>query len=219
MRYLIVDLETIPHPDAHKWVEPVKAPANYRDEAKKAAYIAEATAERDEKLGLDCDTNRIVALGVHVVGRSEPEVWLAKDEFEERHAILQPFWKLYREQRDTRIVTFNGTGFDLPVLVTRSINLDVDYPADFVFTPSWKSPHLDLYEWKKQMCGKAKSLAFYARQYGFTTLDKVHGSQISQLVNEDRWQEIHDHCLSDVGLTHALANRWKRLPVTAAVAA
>jgi hypothetical protein len=35
----------------------------------------------------------------------------------------------------------------------------------------------------------------------------VEGSEIAQLVKEERWAEVEAHCLSDIGLTHALANR------------
>ena len=63
MRHLILDIETIAHPDAGPWVEPVVAAANLKDPVKIAASIAERTAERDDKLGLDPDCCRIVALG------------------------------------------------------------------------------------------------------------------------------------------------------------
>jgi uncharacterized protein YprB with RNaseH-like and TPR domain len=216
MRSIILDLETLPNADASQWVDPItKAPSNYKKQESIDAYLAEANAEQFDKFGLDPDTCTIAAIGFHVVGHSEPTVHVCSNTFEEREG-LKMLWNVYT-QRPSRFITFNGSGFDLPVLVARSILLDVEYPTSFVFTPAWKSPHLDLYEWKKQMGGgRAKSLAFYARQYGFTTLDKVRGSEIAQLAKEGRWQEIHDHCLSDVGLTHALANRWKQLPMAVA---
>lgn len=217
MRSIILDLETLPNPDASQWVGPItKAPATYKKPESIAAYLEEANAEQFDKFSLDPDTCVLAAIGFHVVGHSEPTVHVCSNISEEREG-LKKLWAVY-SQRPSRFVTFNGNGFDLPVLVARSILLDVaEFPMSFEFTPPWKSPHLDLYEWKKQRGGgKAKSLSFYARQYGFTTLDKVDGSQIAQLAKEGRWSEIHDHCLSDVGLTHALANRWKQLPLAVA---
>jgi hypothetical protein len=42
---------------------------------------------------------------------------------------------------------------------------------------------------------------------GFTTLDKVDGKDVAALAKAGNWDAIRDHCLSDVGLTHAVAER------------
>jgi uncharacterized protein YprB with RNaseH-like and TPR domain len=215
VNYIIVDVETIPHPDAHQWADPVRAARNLKDPAKIEADLKEKAEKQADEFGLDPDTNRIVALGVHVVGRSEPEVFLAKDEFEEREAILRPFWDLYRSLRDVRLVTFNGFKFDLPVLMRRSMYLDVPHPT--LNIDRYRSEHIDL--WQRLSYNgaiSARSLKFYARRMGFTTLDKVDGSQIAQLVKDEKWSEVHDHCLSDIGLTHALANRLGLLKIVVA---
>ena len=206
MAYIILDIETIPHPDAHQWAEPVRAARNLKDPDKIAAGLAEKLAKQADEFGLDPDCNRIVAMGVHVVGRAEPEVWLMRDEFEERQHLIQ-FRDLYHSHRDVRLVTFNGFRFDLPVLMRRAMYLDVEH-FPILNIDRYRSEHIDL--WQKLSYNgaiSAHSLKFYAKRMGFGTLDKVDGSQIAQLVKEERWQEIHDHCLSDIGLTHALANR------------
>jgi predicted PolB exonuclease-like 3'-5' exonuclease len=214
MRYRILDLETVGLPEAKEWVDPLKAPSNYKDPLKIDAFIKEAEAERAEKFALDPDTNRIVALGWHDVGCGDPFVALCQDEAQEA-AALSAFWGTYREQY-TKLVTFNGSGFDLPVMVMRSIYLCVEHP-EIVIRPEWKSPHIDLYE-KLSVQGarkNVKSLKFYAKRFGFGTLDKVDGSQIGQLVAEGKWEDVKAHCLSDIGLTHALANRLRLLKLTA----
>lgn len=220
MRYRITDIETVGLPEAAEWVDPLKAPSNYRDPLKIDAYIKEAEAERMDRFGLDADCNRIVALGWHDVGYGDPLVMLCKDEAQEAVA-LRMFWQTYGQQF-TKLVTFNGTRFDLPVLIMRSIYLDVDYP-DVQIKPEWRSPHLDLYEVLSVQGARdrkdVKSLRFYAKRFGFGTLDKVEGSQIAQLVAEGKWDEVEAHCLSDLGLTHALANRLKKLKLAEPVAA
>lgn len=217
MAYIILDIETIPHPDAHQWCEPVKAARNLKDPEKIAADIAEKTAKQADEFGLDPDCNRIVAIGVHVVGRAEPDVFLMKDEFEERQHLIK-LRDLYYSVPDVRLVTFNGFRFDLPVLMRRAMYLDVPkFPI--LNIDRYRSEHIDL--WQKLSYNgaiSAHSLKFYAKRMGFTTLDKVDGSQIAQLVKEERWQEIHDHCLSDIGLTHALANRLGLLKLTGVAA-
>jgi hypothetical protein len=64
MRYIVLDLASSALPDADNYLEgTVKAPSNYKDQAKIAAYIAEAQAERLASAALDLDLARITALG------------------------------------------------------------------------------------------------------------------------------------------------------------
>lgn len=218
MRYRLLDLETAPHPDAHQWVDPVSPDSRLKDPEKIKASIVEKTVERDERFGLDPDCCRIVALGYYDVGYGEPTVYLMKDEFEEREQ-LKLFWASY-DKHYTRLVTFNGIKFDLPVLLMRSLYLDVDHP-EIVIAPPWKTSHIDLWQ-KLSLDGARKdvhSLAFYARRLGIGTLDKVNGADIARLAAEEKWDEIHAHCLSDIGLTHALANRLGVLKLSAVAVA
>lgn len=214
-RFRILDLETVGHPDAEQWCDPVKPDARCTKPESIAKSIEEKTLERRETFGLDPDTCRIVALGWHDVGYGDPLVLLFKNEEQER-AGLRVFWETYQQQF-TKLVTFNGQRFDLPVLIMRSLYLDVKSPT-ITIAPAWKSPHIDLWQ-KLSLDGARKdvhSLAFYARRLGIGTLDKVKGSDIAQLVKEEKWAEVEAHCLSDIGLTHALANRLRLLTLTEA---
>jgi DNA polymerase elongation subunit (family B) len=213
MRNRLCDLETAPHPDAHRWAEPVHAPSNYKDEEKIAAYIKEATIERDNRLGLDPDLNRIVALAYHDVPHAEPVVLLCSNELEEREALKQ-FWGTYAE-RPTRIIGYNSEGFDLIVLAMRSLFLDVRHP-ELIIRPSWKSPHVDIY----QVLGfggarrNVKGQRFYCERLGIPIYDDITGADVARMVAEGQWQKVHDHCLSDLGLLRALAEWVGVLPRT-----
>jgi uncharacterized protein YprB with RNaseH-like and TPR domain len=213
MRYLILDIETLPHPDANQWLEPVQAAANLKDPAKVEASIKERQAERDDKLGLDPDCCVIAALGYHVVGRSEPccDVTLGSEKAE-GVALEQLAWELTRDA-NTKIVTFYGRQFDLPVLMRRAMYLGVKFPA--LNLDRYRSPHIDLWDVLTYhgALRTAHSLKFYAKRMGFTTLDKVDGGDVRALAAAGNWDAIRDHCLSDVGLTHALANKFKLLEV------
>lgn len=219
MRYLIVDLETASHPDAKLWANPVKADSRLKDPAKIAADIAEKAVEQADKFGLDLDCNRIVALGFADAVGGDAVCLLASNELEEREA-LQQFWTVYRQKSETRLVTFNGHRFDLPVLMRRSMYLDVAYPM--LNLDRYRSEHIDL--WLKLSFNgliQAHSLKFYAKRLGIGTLDKIDGAEIGKLVTEDTkeaWDAIKAHCLSDVGLTHALAMRLGYVPKIETVA-
>lgn len=211
-RFRVIDLETVGNPKALDWLGPVKPAANLVDPVKIAKSIEERTAERNEKLALDWDCCRIVALGWVDVGSNEPVCLLASDEAEEAFA-LGTFWRTYREH-ETALVTFNGLKFDLPVLLTRSIDLGVKHPP--LNLNRFKTPHIDVWQYLTRDGARQfpHGLSFYAKKYGFTTLDKVDGSQIADLVKAGEWEKVREHCLSDVGLTHAVANKFGLLEAT-----
>jgi predicted PolB exonuclease-like 3'-5' exonuclease len=209
MRSRLLDLETVPHPDAHLWVDPVAPDSRLKDPEKIAASIIEKTAERDERLGLDPDLNRIVALGFHDLGSGDPTVYLCSNEFEEREQ-LKMFWESYAKQ-DTRLITYNGFRFDLPVLVMRSLYLNVKHPV-LNFSPAWKAwPHVDLWE-RLSLNGArdrkdVKSLRFYAKRFGIPIYDDISGKDVAAMVEAGEWDKVHNHCLFDLDLTRALAER------------
>ena len=61
---IILDLETCGLPNAADFLEPVTAAKNLVDPAKVKADIEKRTQERDEKLALDWNVGRIVAIGM-----------------------------------------------------------------------------------------------------------------------------------------------------------
>lgn len=209
MRYLILDIETLPHPDAAQWLGPVLPAANLVDPVKIAKSIEERTAERDDKLGLDPDCCVTCAVGWKVVGGDDPTVDICQNEAQEAEALrrLADAYAAPVGQQETRIVTFYGRQFDLPVLMRRAMYLGVKFPK--LNLDRYRSPHIDV--WDALTYGgalrTAHSLSFYAKRMGFTTLDKVDGGDVAKLAKAGNWDAIREHCASDVGLTHALANR------------
>lgn len=213
-KFRVLDLETVGLPQAKDWLEPVTADARLKDPVKIADDLASKEAARLDKLGLDPDCCRIVALGFVDVGCGDPTVYLAKDEFEEREQ-LKDFWASYRKQ-ETKLVTFYGLSFDLPVLLRRSMYLDVKAPP--LNLDRYRTPHIDLFQ-RLTYNGALKTshpLKFYAKRLGIGTLDKVDGADVATLIAAGDWQAVHDHCLSDIGLTHALANKLGVLDLVAA---
>jgi uncharacterized protein YprB with RNaseH-like and TPR domain len=211
--YIVLDLETIAHPDAAQWFDPVKPDARLKDPVKIEADIIEKTAEQLKTAALHPDTNRIVALGYYVVGHiGDPVCLLMRDELEERELLTQ-FGQLYRDldrRNEVRLVSFNGLTFDYPTLIRRCQLLDAPLPEFSI--DKYRSPHADFdVMWRLSFRGaiRAHSLKFYAKRLGLPLLDKVNGTQIHQLVAEERWDDVAAHCLSDVALTHAVANRMK----------
>lgn len=234
MRYRLTDLETIGLPEAGQWFDPcepdaellapilpdsrlkdpVKVAANLADVARRLAArpdeikanIAAKEAARAEKFSLDADTCKIVALGWHDIGEGSPTVMLCKNETQES-AALSIYWGTYSE-RFTKIVGFNSARFDLVVLVMRSLYLGVKHP-EIVIAPTWKSPHVDL--WERLSLGGArrdvKSLRFYAKRFGIPIYDDISGKDVAAMVAAGEWDKVRNHCLFDLDLTRALAER------------
>lgn len=197
------DLETTGDPTCAEWLDPIQPPANYKDEAKIAAYVAEKTAERAAKLALDPDCCRIVCLGygdtVTVCPDTDVE-WSA----------LSDFWRLFREcqdEPDERLVGYNCVAFDLPVLIQRSRILNV--PAPRIDLKKWGCPDvIDLMLLLSHggLTGY-KSLSFWCRRLGIDVPDDSSGKDIAGMVAAGEWDRIVAHCRADLVKTKALADR------------
>jgi predicted PolB exonuclease-like 3'-5' exonuclease len=203
---IILDLETAPIDGVEALVEPVEAAANLRDPEKIAADIARKQAAQVDRAALYAYTARIVALGVVEAGGHEA-VHLCRTEPEEIYA-LTAFWAVAQaEAKFTHpIVTFNGRVFDLPVLLVRSLLLGVPHPD--ISLDRYRSPHIDLLDLLTYHGTiAARSLKWYAKRFGIAVEDQTSGKDIAQLVQAGDWTAVQAHCLSDIRLTRALAER------------
>lgn len=141
---IAIDFETIPNPDALAMMpEPEVKLGNTKDPDKVAAKIEEAKAAQVEKAALDPLTARIASYAI--VGetggeRSEYcEVIDAAANDDAERAIVQAVMQVLGGE-ETRLITWNGIGFDLPMLYRRALILGVD-PRDFRAPPltAWTS--------------------------------------------------------------------------------
>ena len=207
MARIIIDLETAPIVDVDTYlVEPVSAPAHYKDETKIAAYIAEEQKKRRDRASLDPDLCRIVCLGwMREDIDREPVVLPCATELAERQALQ----RLWADVGGASIITFNGFRFDLPVLMRRSLFLDLAPGAwTTLSVDKYRSPHVDLWQ-RLSFNGaiSAHSLPFYAQRFGFWGDHDVTGAEVGALVAEGQWVAIADHCRQDVWWTAQLAKK------------
>jgi predicted PolB exonuclease-like 3'-5' exonuclease len=120
------------------------------------------------------------------------------------------------EHRPT-LVTFNGRGFDLPVLVLRSLRHGVAMPWYFeeerYRDRRAEEGHLDLHD-ALALHGAARrsvSLDVASRLLGLPGKVGVDGSQVEPLYHAGKWEEIRRYCLGDVAQTAFLLVRYLRL--------
>lgn len=212
MAAIYLDLETFAIDDAAQYIEPVEAPANYKDPVKIAEYVQTAQARAVDRCALDPDLTRIVCFGC-AVGNETVVTALCRNQDEERDT-LRRFWDLYRNQRagvldpmrGVPIVTFNGLRYDLPVLIRRSQYLGV--PTPVISLDKYRSPHLDLLnELTFKGAIQGHQLRFYLSRFGIPHDDLVSGKDIAGLVKAGQWEEVAAHCKADVEGVRALAQR------------
>jgi hypothetical protein len=125
--------------------------------------------------------------------------------------MLGAFWTL-ASQADT-IVSFNGRGFDLPFLRTRSSILEQPVFIDLLSQPPYQhSPHLDLYliltGGSRGTAPMNLDAACYA--YGIQSpKGAMDGSMVGHAFREKKFDEIAKYNLADVIATRALFQRLK----------
>lgn len=198
---LIFDIETAPLAEAGEYIEPAEAPGNYKDPAKIAEFIAKANAENLDRCGLDVDLCRVVAIGwwreCDESSRAVHE-GTATDEA----AMIGAFWN---HAEDAHLVGFNCLGFDLPVLLRRSLYLGV--PTPNIQVEKFKHPQVTDLLQVLTFNGllKMRGLSFYAKRFGFDVADTLTGADIAKAVAEGRWSDVESHVKADIQKTALLA--------------
>lgn len=219
VRHSVFDLETAAHPDAALYIVPpnfdaIKAPSNYKDEAKIAEYIdkakREAQAEYEAKVdrcALDWNLSRIVALGVHNVGDSKPDVMVCKTEQDEK-AALASFWL---HTRGRRLVGFCSRTFDVPTLIQRSRLLGVPHP-DISLAKFGRGDVTDLreiltFDDARYEAIMPRSLDAFCKRFGIVVTDDWTGADVPTLIKDGNWKGVEAHCYADLERTRLLAER------------
>jgi hypothetical protein len=136
---------------------------------------------------------------------AENEAWLrvAKES-----DMLHAFWTLTSSCE--LLVSYNGRGFDLPFLRTRSAILQVPARRDFVSQPPYvHRPHLDLYQIVTGgMRGGPMNLDAACYAFGIESpKDAMDGSQVGPAFHEGRYLEIARYNLADIEATRSLFHR------------
>lgn len=212
MRHWSIDVETVAIEDVATYLEPVQAPSNYRDEAKIEAFQREKQQELVDRAALDVDLARLVAIGWQPETSLVPEVRLIQTAQEE-FAALAWFWAAWRSAGSPVLVTYNGLYFDLPVLLRRSLYLEVGAPP--IQLDRFRHPQvIDLLQ-ILSMDGRLKmrGLQFYANRFSLGGEPDIRGKDVGAAVVAGDWPLVRQHCANDVMTTMALARRMRLVGV------
>ena len=197
---LIIDIETVANEEALQFMPEPKAPGNYTDPVKIAAYITDKKLEVASKAALDPDYGMIKAIGYRTSAFTRIDI-VGVDHTEEE--ALEDFWRMYA-LNNGEVCGYNIIGFDLPYILRRSFALNV-HPPSFVKLQKYQIyPILDLmgvlYNWSDY-----KSLKFVAKRYGIAYLEGVDGSMVGGMDNE----HLIEYLTSDLNVTWELYERMK----------
>jgi predicted PolB exonuclease-like 3'-5' exonuclease len=134
----------------------------------------------------------------------------ALDEEQSRpHEIVRLFWEGWERYGQPKLVTFNGRGFDLPLLELACFRYGVSIPEWFAEDrrnfdqPRYRyntAGHFDLHDWLTNS-GASRfngGLSLAASLIGKPGKQAVAGHMVQDLWDTGRRQEIHDYCRADV---------------------
>jgi DNA polymerase elongation subunit (family B) len=129
--------------------------------------------------------------------------------------LLETFWqgldairtKERKESRGLRLVTYNGRGYDAPVLMIRSAQLGVRPTMKLLENRYDIGLHCDLMDvltfhgaWRDHY-----SLDYWCRRFDIESpKGSIDGSQVSRAYRDGRIEDIGEYCLRDVRATSQL---------------
>jgi len=193
--HLVLDIETIP--DAELYAPTQPSPGTERT-------FPPIFACKPVVIGVMWLDENLVCKKTGTIGEGKDEGGMLAD-FAEFVAKWKP-----------TIVSWNGRGFDLPVLMLRSLRYGVSAPwyyqnRDYRYRYSSEG-HLDLCDVLADYgATRMTSLHGAARLIGLPGKDGVDGSQVEAMYRTGQIEALRGYCLSDVAQTAFLFLRYRLL--------
>lgn len=131
--------------------------------------------------------------------------------------ILSIFLRAFAKK--PTLVSWNGAGFDLPVLLYRMTYHKINAHAitgagvgKYDYLNRYSETHIDLMDkFTFGAWGNKQKLDTIACLCGFAGKGEIDGSQVVPMVQAGKWQELTTYCESDVLNTWLVYLRWQML--------
>lgn len=219
---LVFDIETVADIDAARRIYPQLADLNEAD------ALTALQAIRIQETGRDfmrVPLQRIVCISAFYVQGDKTTLFSLSAEHLSEQEILRKFFKAFSDFADLpQLVSWNGSGFDIPVLIYRAMLYDLSVPLLFEegnnvqsmrfdnYISRYHSRHLDLMDRFSQFgASQRQSMDVVASLYGLPGKTAIDGSMVGDLVAAEQWQTLTIYCESDVLNTWLIYLRWLRL--------
>jgi predicted PolB exonuclease-like 3'-5' exonuclease len=191
--YLILDIETIPDPELYS--PPDLSAGTERP-------FPPLYACRPIVLGVMWLEEDLSVKRIGTIGEGKDEAGMMAD------------FADFMNQRKPHIVTWNGRGFDLPVLALRGLRFGLNfnwyYRGEGYRYRFSEEGHLDLADViSDHGAARMTSLDGAARLIGLPGKDGVDGSQVEGLFHAGQIDSLRNYCLSDVAQTAFLFLRYR----------
>ena len=207
IRYLVFDIETVPDGEL---ISRVRYPGQTFDPKQAIEKYQQELLEKNGSDFIPYTYHLPVSVVIGKINNNyELEDLVALDEQEGRpHLITRHFWKGW-EKYEATLVTFNGRGFDIPVMELGAFRYGISLKKWFQLNArSFEQPrnrfnlssHFDLQEvltnhGASRMYG---GLNLIANLIGKPGKMDVAGDMVLQLYHEGNLQRINDYCRCDV---------------------
>jgi len=219
---LVFDIETVADIDAARRIYPQLAQLNDAD------TLSALTAIRTQEAGHDfmrLPLQRIVCISALYIKDGKLSLFsLTADKFSEKD-ILAKFFRAFSDVETLpQLISWNGSGFDIPVLIYRAMQYDLSAPWLFEegeriknmrfdnYVNRFHTRHLDLMDRFSQYgASRREAMDIVASLYGLPGKTDVDGSMVGALVESGDWQTLSIYCESDVMNTWLIYLRWLRL--------
>ena len=217
MNTLVFDIETVPDTDLGRRLHDLR---DLSDEHVAQIMVTKRRQETGSEF-LSHEQQRIVAISVVMRSRESLKVWSLGDEASsEKHLIERFFDGLEKYTPD--LVSWNGTGFDLPVLHYRSLLHSVqaarywelgDSDQSFRYSNylsrfHWR--HMDLMDILSGFQGRGRaSLQDIASLLGFPGKLGMRGADVWPVYLQGGLQRIRNYCETDVLNTYLIYLRFQ----------
>lgn len=219
---LVFDIETVADIDGARRIYPQLAALN--DEDTLSALIAIRTQEAGHDF-MRLPLQRIVCISALYIKDGKLSLFsLTADKFSEKD-ILAKFFRAFSDLETLpQLISWNGSGFDIPVLIYRAMQYDLSAPWLFEegeriknmrfdnYVNRFHTRHLDLMDRFSQYgASRREAMDVVASLYGLPGKTDVDGSMVGALVSSGDWQTLSIYCESDVMNTWLIYLRWLRL--------
>ncbi len=219
---LVFNIETVADTDAARRIYPQLVDLNDAD------AMTALQAIRIQEAGHDfmrLPLQRIVCISALYIKDGQLSLFsLTTDKFSEKEILIKFFRAFSDINKLPQLISWNGSGFNIPVLIYRAMQYDLSAPWLFEegariknmrfdnYVNRFHTRHLDLMDRFSQYgASRREAMDVVASLYRLPGKTDIDGSMIGDLVANDDWQTLSIYCEFDVMNTWLIYLRWLRL--------
>lgn len=208
----IFDCESIPDADLIRQSEfgMIKKNQKLSDEALSLAFMKEYEKDQGTSF-LPLPYHKIVCICAVLADEFGNFIKVAKMNGDSEASIIQAFFDVINKSKP-RLVSFNGRGYDMPLLILRGLKYNINAKAYLDTKDKWnnyqsryaKEKHLDLFDTLSSFGQRGCRLDLLCKMVGFPGKYDVSGDDVMRLYYEKKLDKIVEYCESDVLNTYLL---------------